>query len=305
MKKGTYQQRQTLKNYAYGIAQDLSGGVADFLAPRVSVGVADGFFKKFDDKNAFQLYETLRANGGPANRMKFEAGDGQFNCRPNALEAAIDDHDRERAGDAISEYEESITRDLVVNASLARESKIIALAKASVTATSGAGVWSNASADPIDEIDSAIYAIAEATGRMPNRMVLGLGAWKVLKNHAKVLARRPGAERATIDLGFFASQLLNPQIEIKIGTLSLDSAKFGKAKAAQNIVGAEVFVFCASPNPTRFDPSFLKTFSIGNNSVEDVYSYRDDTCRSDIIAVDWSEDARLISAECARRITVS
>ena len=94
-RKGTYQHRATLKSYAFGVAQDLSGSIADFIAPRVSVGIASGFYKKFGDKNAFQVYQTARALGGPATRMQFEADDPTFNCRPNALEAPIDDHDRE------------------------------------------------------------------------------------------------------------------------------------------------------------------------------------------------------------------
>ena len=179
------------------------------------------------------------------------------------------------------------------------------LIKGAVSAEDGKGVWSSSSADPIAEIDEVIHDIAVATGMMPNRMVLGLGAWKVLKNHPGVLARRPGAEKATIDLGFFSSQLLNPQMEIKVGLLSMDQAKLGKAKSAVNVVGAEVFVFIGSANPTRYDPSFAKTFSIGGTSVEDVYTYRDDKCRSDILAVDWSEDVQVISATCAKRITLS
>lgn len=304
-RKGTYQHRATLKSYAFGVAQDLSGSIADFIAPRVSVGIASGFYKKFGDKNAFQVYQTARALGGPATRMQFEADDAQFNCRPNALEAPIDDHDREQAGDSASAMEEALTRDLVTNATIAREAKVVGLVKSAVTAEAGKGVWSSSSADPIAEIDEAIHDIAVATGMMPNRMVLGLGAWKVLKNHAAVLARRPGAEKATIDLGFFSSQLLNPQMEIKVGLLSMDQAKLGKAKSAVNVVGAEVFVFVGSANPTRYDPSFAKTFSIGGNSVEDVYTYRDDKCRSDILAVDWSEDVQVVSNLCAKRITLS
>ena len=64
-------------------------------------------------------------------------------------------------------------------------------------------------------------------------------------------------------------------------------------------------MFVGSANPTRYDPSFAKTFSIGGSSVEDVYTYRDDNCRSDILAVDWSEDVQVVSAACAKRITLS
>ena len=63
--------KETLKQYAYGVAQDVKSALADFIAPRVPVGVGTGMFKKFDDKNAFQRYDTARAVGGPATRIEF------------------------------------------------------------------------------------------------------------------------------------------------------------------------------------------------------------------------------------------
>lgn len=303
-KLGTSTYKATLKNYAFGVAQDVKSSLADFIAPRVPVGVATGMFKKFDDKNAFQVYDTARAIGGPATRMNFEAGDGTFNCRPNALEVAIDDQERAQAGDADAQLEEAKTRALVINAALGREAKVLSLVKASVSATASKGGWSSADADPIAEIDGEIQAIAEATGLMPNRMVIGLSAWAILKNHANVIKRLSGL-KSNVGLGELSAMLLNPQIEIRVGILSKDANKFGKGKNASEIVGGEVFIFHGNDNQTQFDPSFAKTFSIGANSVEDVRMYRAENNRSDILAVDWSEDVEVVSAGCARRITLS
>ncbi len=303
-KLSTSTYKETLKTYAFGVAQDVKTSLADFIAPRVPVGVASGQFKKFSDKNAFQVYDTQRALGGPATRMAFDGTDGVFNCRANALEVAIDDQERDQAGDAESALEEAKTRALVINAALAREAKVLALVKSGVSAADGKGVWSDAENDPIDEIDEQIEAIATATGLMPNRMVIGLGAWRVLKNHANVVKRLTGI-KSSVGLADFAAMLLNPQIEIRVGVLSKDSNKFGKAKSATNIVGGEVFLFTGNDNPTQYDPSFAKTFSIGSNSVESVRMYRAENNRSDILAVDWSEDVEVVSAACARRITLS
>ncbi len=99
-KLGTSTFSETLKNYAFGVAQDVKTSLADFIAPRVPVGMGSGQFKKFNEKNAFQVYDTARAVGGPATRMEFSADDEYFNCAANALEATIDDQEREKAGDA-------------------------------------------------------------------------------------------------------------------------------------------------------------------------------------------------------------
>lgn len=305
-KLGTSTYVETLKNYAYGVAQDVKTSLADFIAPRCPVGVGTGKFKKFDDKNAFQVYATARPVGGKATRIEFLASDGDFNCSPNALEVAIDDQERVQAGSADSALEEAKTRTLVINAALAREKKIFDLVKSGVTAAASKGAWSSdADAEPIDEIDEQIEAIATATGMMPNRMVIGLGAWRILKNHANVIDRIKGTQSKGLDLAGLASMLLNPNIEIRVGVLSVDATKMGKTASKTNLVGSEIFLFHGNDNPTQYDPGFAKTFSIGTNSVESVRMYRDEGCRSDILAVDWSEDVKVVSTICAKRITVS
>lgn len=302
-KLGTSTFSETLKNYAFGVAQDVKTTLADFIAPRVPVGMGSGQFKKFDEKNDFQVYDTSRAVGGPATRMEFNADDEYFNCVANALEATIDDQEREKAGDAQTALEEAKVRTLVINAALAREKKVFDLIKSGVSVAS---TWtSSGSADPIDLIDAEIEAIANATGLLPNRMVIGLGAWRKIKNHAEVLKRQSGTSNKGVSLDVFAGMLLNPMIDIRVGVMSYDAAKMGKAANKQNVVGSEIFIFHGNDNPTQYDPGFAKTFSIGANSVEDVRMYREEKVRSDILAVDWSEDVKVISTLCAKRIQVA
>jgi len=191
----------------------------------------------------------------------------------------------------------------VINAALAREKKVFDLVKAQVAA---AATWdSTGTADPIDLIDEQIVAIATATGMMPNRMVIGLGAWRLIKNNAEVLKRHVNVSNKGVTLDVLAGMLLNPQIDIRVGVMSYDANKMGKAASKSNVVGSEIFLFHGNDNPTQYDPGFAKTFSIGNNSVEAVRMYRDEGCRSDILAVDWPEDIEVVSTICAKRITVS
>ena len=140
---------------------------------------------------------------------------------------------------------------------------------------------------------------------LPNAISFGLGAWSVFRNHPKVMARQPGAALIGLTTAQGAQMLLNPGIEIRVGILSKDSAKWGNTKNAVNIVGLEVFVFLRSANPTQYDPSMAKTFTIGAGLVAGVREYRSEQDRSDIYAMDWSEDIEVVSTECGRRLTIS
>ncbi len=293
----------TLANYAYGLAQDFLSALAEFFAPTCEVGSSIGQYKAFDDKNAFQVYETERALGGPATRIEFKTSDAFYNAKPNALETTVDDAERESADaeDPIR-LDESKIRTLVQSAQLAHEVKVLAVVNA-LTAVTGVGVWSDVDVDPIKEIDEQIIAIATATGMMPNALGLGLGAWNVLRNHPKVIKRMPGAAVVGLSLSQLASMLVNPAIECRVGILSKDTTKFGAAKNAVNIMGAVVVPFIRSANPTQYDPSFMKTFTTRRGGASNVWTYREP--RMDVHAVDWSEDVKVTGSTCAKRIVVT
>lgn len=297
----------TLTNYAKGIAQDRASAVAEFISPTVPVGAAVGKFKSFNDKNAFQVPNTNRAIGGAATRLEFLASDTDYNCKPKALEIAIDDQERDLAGDSDPlALEQSKIDVLLTSALISHENDVLTAVKAGLSAVGSRGSWSDLSTnDPIKEIDEQIKAIAIETGMMPNRIILGIGAWYYLRNHAKTLARQPGAVNVGVSMQQFTGMLLNPGIEARIGVLSKDSAKMGATKSAANIVGDEVFIFYASPSPTQYDPSFAKTFRTNRGGVQAVRMYRDEKSRSDILAVDWSNDIQVVSSGCGRRLTIS
>ena len=292
----------TLTNYARGLAQDISATLANFLAPEVVVPAATGQYKSFDDKNTFQVIDTSRAVGGPAKRLEFAASDPTYNCLPQALEIAIDDHERDEAGqnDPLR-LEEAKTQTLVSSAVTSHEAKVFA----ALTALAAATNITLASDDPIAKIDEQIEALATDTGRMPNRLVIGLPLWNKLRNNAKVIARFPGAASVGVSMAQFGSLLLNPSIDIRVGILAKDTTKLGAAKANVNIIGQQLVVFHANASPTLYDPSFMKTFRLRRGGVDVVRTYRDDSARSDILAVDWSEDIRVTSSVCARKVTAS
>ncbi len=298
----------TLTNYARGLSQDGSPSLASFLAPEVVVQSANGQYKDFSDKNAFQNPDTRRAIGGPARRLEFEAEDPFFNCNPNALEIAIDDHERRQAGEGDPlGLEKAKTRTLVSGAKVAHEAKVFSIAASSVPAVSGMGQWDGASNtnDPVAELDQLIEELATQTGQMPNRMAIGLPAWRRIRHNPAVVKRFPGAASVGVTLTQFASLLLNPNLDIRVGVMSADTAKPGKAKNAVNIIGSELYLFIAQAAPSVYDPSFMKTFRTRGGGVDIVRIYRAESNRSDILAVDWTEDIKVTSKVCARRVSVT
>lgn len=296
----------TLTNYAKGIAQDRASAVAEFIAPTVPVGASIGQFKRFDDKNAFQVLDASLPDGADPKRIEFSAADGTFNCRPYALEVRITKPELDAIGDNDPlDLQQAKIDTLVTSAILTHEDAVLTKVKSGLTAVSGKGNWSSASVDPIAEIDEQIMAIAVETGILPNSILMGIGAWNVFRNHPKVIARMPGAALIGVTTAQAAQFLLNPGLEIRVGVLSKDTVKFGAAKSATNMVGAEVFIFHRSANPTTYDPSFAKTFRVNGSGIEAVYSYDAPNGLYQGHIVYWSVDTQVVSAPCARRLTIT
>lgn len=297
----------TLTNYAQGFAQDRNLSLADFIAPEVPTGVSSGQYKRYASKNDFVVYNTGRAIGGGRTRIEFAADDPYFNCRPQGLEIAIDDHERKQAGDTgVMNLQQAKIRTLLNAQIVGHEHKVWTALRAAVSAVGGGvGAWSDDAVDPIEEMDAQIEAITTATGMMPNRIAMGLGAWRVLKNHVLVRNRLADSSDKNLSYDRLAGMLLNPNIEIRVGVMSYDTAKTGKTANNVNVVGSDVWIFTGSQAPDQYDPSFAKTFTTVSGFVGGVREYRDEGAVSDVYPVDWDEDIVVTATASGRRITLS
>jgi hypothetical protein len=78
----------------------------------------------------------------------------------------------------------------------------------------------------------------------------------------------------------------------------------GLADSKSAVIGDDVYLFIGAKNPTEYDPSAVKTFTADDGSVTAVRTYRDEQDRSDILAVDYSEQVVVTSTLAIRRIAV-
>lgn len=306
MPSTSYSANPALTSYAKLIAPDLTKGAADFIAPSVQVPATLGHYKAYNDKQAFQNYDTRRGVGGKAKRMLVDSTDPTYNCEANSLEYAIDDIQRAQAGvgDPLGQEKAGIQA-LLSNAAISHEKQVFDTIASGVSAVGGVGVWSNNSNNPITELNAQIEALATLTGRMPNRILFGLTAFRIYTGNTNVLSYFPGAPVITVDSMTEKGLLINPEIEMKVAHMPFDSNKMGKAASKSQIAGSEVYIFFASSAPNLLDPSFAKTFRGGEGGVTQVRQYRDEGVRSDVFAVDWSVDIQITSSISAKRITVS
>jgi hypothetical protein len=296
-----------LKAFAQGAAQSNIMPVADFLAPTVEVPTSVGRFKKYTEKNRFRIPQTLRAIGGRAAELSFEVSDESYNCNPHALDYPVDNLERLEAG----ELEDCLREGAVACAevaALAHEKSVIDAALGAVGAGT-AKTW-NSSADPISDLDDAILSViktAKYGSLMGVGVLFGAGAWKIFKNAEKVRGRfvaGGGSATFAVPTEATAGGLLIGSPDVRTSYMIYDTAPEGKAESVSFLLDAAVLVFARRANPTRRDPSFMKTFRLAGQYMVPGSYVREDG-RVEVAKFDWSEDVKVTNALAAVRLNIS
>jgi hypothetical protein len=296
-----------LKQFAQGAAQSNIMPVADFLAPTVEVPTSVGRFKKYTEKNRFRIPQTLRAIGGRAAELSFDVSDESYNCNPHALDYPVDNLERLEAG----ELEDCLREGAVACAevaALAHEKSVIDAALAAVGAGT-AKTW-NSSADPVSDLDDAILSVIKAAkygSLMGVGVLFGTTAWKIFKNAEKVRGRIVGGlgkGGLAVPTEPVAGSLLIGNPDVRTSYMVYDDAPEGKAEDVKFLLDTAILIFARRANPTRRDPSFMKTFRLAGQYMVPGSYVREDG-RVEVAKFDWSEDVRITNASAALRLNIS
>ena len=298
-----------LREFAQGAAQSAIMPVADFLAPTIEVPTSVGRYKKYTEKNRFNIPNTLRSIGGRATELRFEVSDETYNCEPHALDYPVDNLEKLESADLENALREGAVAVAEV-AALAHEKSVI---DAALTAA-GAGDDKNwgSTADPVADVDAAILDVIKAAkygSLMGVGVLFGASAWVLFKNQALVRGRfvvGNGAKggNVAVPTESTASNLFVGTPEVRASYMVYDDAAVGVAEDVKFLLDTTVLVFARRPNPTRRDPSFMKTFRLmGKYMVPSSY-VRDDG-RVEVAKFDWSEDVRVTNSAAVKRLNVS
>lgn len=307
-----------MRQFALGAAQSAVQPVADFLAPPVEVATSVGQFKQYNEKNRFHIPESIRGIGGRATEIKFSSEDKTYNCKPHALDYPIDNLEQLEASPLENMMQEGATAVAEV-AGLAHEQKVINEALTVI----GAGTNINATdsaIDLVDKVDEQITNVIKAAkygSLMGVGVLFGVSAFRRMKNHPMVRGRftiGTGTNRGNGKSGgrTGGASSINPSVddivglflgnpETRVSFMVHDVEGPGIAEDIQFLLDDAVIIFARSPNPTRRDPSFMKTFRLAGQWMVPGSYTRDDQ-RVEVAKFDWSEDVQVTNTQAAVRL---
>lgn len=299
-----------MREYAQGYAQSTIQPVADFIAPTVQVPTSIGRFKSYSEKNRFKIPNTLRGMGGRAVELSFTAEDKTYNCSPHALDFPVDKLEELEEAQMESALQEG-ARMIAEVASLAHEKDVIDKAIAAAGTADATPNWGgSATVDAVNSIDLGIIAVIKAAryGSLMNvGIVFGATAFTYFKGNAAVRARfitmQKGSGNVVIpnDLDTVGKLFVGTP-ECKLSLMVYDTTHEGATDSISFLLDSDVLIFARNANPTRRDPSFMKTFRLAGQWMVPG-SYTRDDGRVDVAKFDWSEDVQATNSAACYRLT--
>ena len=294
-----------LQSYAQGTARANISPIASFIAPAVEVSTSVGHFKKYDDKHRFRVPDTRRALRGRATELDWNVSDANYNCTPHAIDVPVDKLEALELGTAMDAIKEGAD-DAAEVAGLAHEQAVINAA----LAAGGAGTDHNFTSDAVDPIaiiDAGILAVAKAakySNLMEIGVVFGPTAFLRYKGNKFVRAAKTGGGK-TVSVNLDDVTLLQMgSPECRLSTMIANSAAEGLAEDIDFLLDTAILIFVRKANPTRRDPSFMKTFTLRNGILRPRIYQRDDG-RVDVAAFDWSEDVQVTNSAAVLRLNAN
>lgn len=164
--------------------------------------------------------------------------------------------------------------------------------------------WSDANANPIEDVREGKRTIAQSTGFEPNKLVLGRAVYDALLDHPDIIDRIKYGQTAGAPAMAGADSLarLFNVDEILVMNGIENTAQEGRTATHSFIGGKHAMLCYSTPTPGLMTPTAGYTFSwtglLGNGAEGNrIRSFRLEQLQADRVEIDMAFDLRLISAD--------
>jgi hypothetical protein len=292
---------QVLSQMAVGYRPE--GFIADMVFPTVSVNKQSDLYMVFSRGDRTRPEDDTRAPGVRAKRVTEDVGSGLYYAKNYALASPALLEDKANADPAHIAGILNGKATFILDKLLINWERRIAL---QVTSGSNVGSssavasgWTGTGASPLTNLNTAIDNVYDANGVRPNRIVMGLDAWRSFRRNSDVR----GLIFGTNNGGGYpnvqqAAQLLDVD-QILIGGGFYNAAQEGQAESLAKIWADNVLVYYAPPAPTKEKPSFGYNFRWAAAGLPNMQVERhpyDSQTKSEDVEVGYYQDEKIVGA---------
>jgi len=255
-----------LSQMAIGYFQDT--GIARLIAPVIPVAKQGDMYSVFSRADALRTEASERSPGTEANKITRTISSDTYYTQNYALKYGVTIEDRSNADPVFRQNLITNAAEYVLDKlSLGWEQRVATLVQATGSVSSSAGVGSEwdaaASSDPIGDMESAMDNVQDLTGLRPNRVVMGLDAWRSLKRNTSVRDLIFGATGGGSPQRNVTKQQVANALEVEqvlVGAAYRNTANEAQAETLAKIWGDHVTCYYAPSGASRDKPSWMYSF---------------------------------------------
>ena len=247
-----------LTNISVAYQQSQNVYIADRVFPRVPVRKQSDKYFKYTKGDWFRTEAAIRPPSSESAGSGYRLTTDSYYAEVYALHKDIDDQLRANTDQPINLDREATN--FVTNGLLLRRDKLWAanyfstsvwgtdLTGVSASPTAGQFLqWDQAGSDPIQDIADEKTAIQEATGVMPNVLVIGPYVYTVLRNNAAIIDRIKYTQRGVLTRELLAS-LLDVD-EVVVANATENTAREGAAESMSYVFGKQALLVHRATSP--------------------------------------------------------
>lgn len=257
----------SLQRFQVGFRADKMGFTADFVFPIFNTQkIVQGSYKEYAVGDHFQVINTRMKGKQEAAEVKFDISEKTFLTKEFAAKHGWTERDINAAvGTAIRLPRKSaaiVADTMMLDWQREVDLNLTTTNVTNNTTLAGAAQWNNVTSNPVDDIVAGIKAIQKATGRTPNRGVMGGDVWwDGLQNNADIVDRVkasqivPGIQNMTPTL---LGQVFN--LDLRVASAIFVTTKEGQTVTLDYSLGKKMLLFFADESPDEDTPHFGTTF---------------------------------------------
>lgn len=278
------------------------GFIADMIFPTVNVQKQSDLYMVFDRGDRMRVEDTTRAPGTPARRVTEAVGSATYFARNYALAGAAVLEDKANADPMqLANIVNGKATFILDKLMLDWESRVARMVTSGSNVGSSSAVASawNGAGVPINNINTALDNVYNANGVRPNRIVMGVNAWKSFRRDSTVRNLIFGTNNGGGYPNTDQCKGLFDVDEILIGGAFQNTAQEGQAETLASIWNDQVLVYYAPPAPTVERPSFGYNFRWAAAGLPNMQVERhpyDSVIKAELIEAGYYQDEKITGA---------
>jgi len=275
------------------------GFVADMIFPTVQVQKQSGLYAVFNRGDRTRVEDTTRAPGTRARVVTEDVGSATYYAKNYALAAGVFLEDRANADPVfLNASFEGKAQLLLDKLMLDWERRVARMVTSGSNVGSSSAVssgWGGAG-NPIGNINTALDNVYYSNGVRPNRIVMGVEAWRSFRRDSTVRNLIFGSNNGGGYPNTQQAASLFDVDDIIIAGAFQNTAEEGQAESLQSIWRDNVLAIYVPPTPTIERPSFGYNFRWAAPGLPNMQVERhpyDSRSKTDDIEVGYYQDEKI------------